>query len=94
MTDSRNTIGTTNLRVRVDPRKCVANGKCTYAAPGIYVIDEETGIAYIDDEERATAESILAGARACPTNAIIVEQYNRRVYPPILEPTSDRTVDA
>jgi ferredoxin len=88
MTDSRNTIGTTNLRVRVDPRKCVANGKCTYAAPGIYVIDEETGIAYIDDEERATAENILAGARACPTNAIIVEQYNRRVYPPILEPVT------
>ncbi len=86
MTDHRDTIGSTNLRVHVDPRKCVANGKCTYAAPGIYVIDEETGVAYIDDEDRATAEYILAGARACPTNAIIVEQYNRRVYPPILEP--------
>ena len=86
MAEQRDTIGTTNLRVYIDPRKCVANGKCTYAAPGVYVIDEETGVAYIDDEERATVENILAGARACPTNAIIVEQFNRRVYPPILEP--------
>jgi len=84
LTDNSDTIGSTNLRVRVDPAKCVSNGKCTYAAPGIFVIDEETGVAYIDDEDRATAEFILAGARACPTNAIIVEQYNRRIHPPIL----------
>jgi ferredoxin len=35
--------GKAGMRVYVDPRRCVANGKCTYAAPGIFVIDEETG---------------------------------------------------
>lgn len=87
MPDTSNTIGNTGLRVIVDPKRCVANGKCTYAAPGVYVIDEETGVAYVDDEERATVENLFAGARACPTDAISIEQYGRRVYPRIL-PTS------
>jgi ferredoxin len=88
MSDQSNTIGKTGLRVTVDPRRCVANGKCTYAAPGVYVIDEETGVAYVDDEDRATVENLFAGARACPTDAIIIEQYGRRMYPQILAPMS------
>jgi len=78
--------GKDSLSIFVDPRRCIANGKCTYAAPGIYVIDEETGVAYVDDWDRATVEQLFAGARACPTSAIIIEQYGRRVYPKILAP--------
>ena len=78
--------GKDSLSVFVDPRRCIANGKCTYAAPGIYVIDEETGVAYVDDWDRATVEQLFAGARACPTSAIIIEQFGRRVYPQILAP--------
>ena len=89
MSDQSNTIGQTGLRVTVDPRRCVANGKCTYAAPGVYVIDEETGVAYVDDEDRATVENLFAGARACPTDAIILEQFGRRVYPRILTETRE-----
>lgn len=78
--------GKDSLSVFVDPRRCIANGKCTYAAPGIYVIDEETGVAFVDDWDRATVEQLFAGARACPTSAIIIEQFGRRVYPQILAP--------
>ena len=74
------------LRVRIDPKRCIANGKCTTAAPGIYVLDEETGIAVLENEDEATAEQLFAGARACPTQAIIVEQYGRRVFPQVLPP--------
>jgi len=74
------------LNVRIDPKRCIANAKCTTAAPGIYVLDEETGIAILENEEAATVEQIFAGARACPTQAIIVEQYGRRVFPQILTP--------
>ena len=74
------------LRVQIDPKRCIANGKCTTAAPGIYVLDEESGIAVLENEEEATAEQLFAGARACPTQAIIIEQYGRRVYPRILTP--------
>jgi ferredoxin len=75
------------LNVRVDPHRCITNGMCARAAPGVYTIDEETGIAVLNDEDgSATVEQIFAGARACPTQAIIIEQYGRRVFPQILTP--------
>ena len=74
------------LRVTIDPKRCIANAKCTTAAPGIYVIDDETGVAILANEDDATVEQLFAGARACPTQAIIIEQYGRRVFPQILTP--------
>ncbi len=83
-------MGTQNpkrgLNVRIDPRRCIANAKCTTAAPGIYVLDEETGVAVLENEEQATVEQLFAGARACSTQAIIIEQFGRRVFPTILTP--------
>jgi ferredoxin len=73
-------------RVHIDPKRCIANAKCTTAAPGIFVLDEETGVAVIENADHATVEQLFAGARACPTQAIIVEQFGRRVYPTILTP--------
>lgn len=74
------------ITVRVDSHRCVAYGKCAAAAPGIYEIDQETGVAVLADPDNATVEQIFAGARACPTQAITVEQYGRRVFPRILTP--------
>lgn len=74
------------LVVRIDPRRCIANAKCTTAAPGIYVLDEETGVAVLENEEGATVAQLFAGARACPTQAITIEQFGRRVFPQILTP--------
>jgi ferredoxin len=75
-----------STRVYIDPNRCIANAKCTTAAPGIFVLDEETGVAVIENAEDATIEQLFAGARACPTQAIIIEQLGRRVYPTILPP--------
>lgn len=75
-----------STRVYIDPNRCIANAKCTTAAPGIYVLDEETGVAVIENANEATVEQLFAGARACPTQAIIIEQFGRRVYPRILTP--------
>jgi len=72
--------------VTIDPNRCIANGKCTTVAPNIYVLDEETGIAVLENEEEATIEQLFAGARVCPTQAIIIEQFGRRVFPQILSP--------
>ncbi len=72
------------LRVYVDADRCIANAKCTTAAPGIFVLDEETGIAVIENADQATVEQFFAAARACPTQAIIIEQFGRRVFPQIL----------
>lgn len=74
------------VRVWIDAKRCIANAKCTTAAPGVYVLDEETGVAVLEGEEQATIEQLFAGARACPTQAIIIEQFGRRVFPQILTP--------
>ncbi len=74
------------ISVTIDPNRCIANAKCTTAAPGIYVLDDETGVAVLENEEAATLEQLFAGARACPTQAIIIEQFGRRVFPRILPP--------
>ncbi len=74
------------LSVTIDPNRCIANGKCTTAAPGVYVLDDETGVAVLEDEDSATIDQLFAGARACPTQAIIIEQFGRRVFPQILTP--------
>jgi ferredoxin len=75
-----------SLHVYVDATRCIANAKCTAAAPGIFVLDDETGVAVIENEDRATIEQFFAAARACPTQAIIIEQYGRRIFPRILTP--------
>lgn len=72
--------------VRIDPRRCIANAKCTTAAPGVYILDEETGVAVLEGVEEATLAQVFAGARVCPTQAITIEQYGRRVFPQIVTP--------
>ena len=79
-------LETNGVVVRIDPRRCIANAKCTTAAPGIYVLDEETGVAVLENEDVATIQQVFAGARACPTQAITIEQFGRRVFPQILPP--------
>lgn len=78
--------GKRGLEVIIDSNRCIANAACTVAAPGVYVLDEETGVAVLVDGEQAPLEAIFAGARACPTQAIIIEQFGRRVFPQILPP--------
>jgi len=75
-----------STRVYIDPKRCIANAKCTTVAPGIYALDDETGTAVIANPDDATIEQLFAGARVCPTQAIIIEQFGRRVYPTILAP--------
>lgn len=74
------------LNVIIDPHRCIANTQCTRAAPGVYTMNEETGLAELNDNDDVTIQQIFAGARACPTQAIIIEQYGRRVFPQILTP--------
>ncbi len=83
-----------STRVYIDPKRCIANAKCTAAAPGVYALDEETGVAVVENPDDATVEQLFAGARACPTQAIIIEQFGRRVYPVILTPMFGESKEA
>lgn len=74
------------IKVWIDENRCVSNARCTYAAPGVFTISDDTRIAEIENEDQATVEQFFAAARVCPTQAIIIEQFGRRVFPPILAP--------
>ena len=82
------------MHVWIDAKRCVANARCTYAAPGIFVLNEETGVAEIENEDLATVEQMFAAAKVCPTQAIIIEQLGRRVFPRILTPMFGAKKDA
>jgi len=77
-----------HLKVTIDPDRCVTYGRCAAVAPGVFMIDEDTNKAYFeeDDIESTSAQTIFAAARACPTGAIQVEQFGRRIYPQVLSP--------
>jgi ferredoxin len=75
-----------NVTVSINPHRCIGNAMCTRAAPGVFLLDEETRIAVLERPDEATIEQLFAGARACPTQAIIIEQFGRRVFPQILTP--------
>lgn len=74
------------LTVKIDEHRCIGMAKCTTVAPGFYVIDQETNKAVLENFEEATIEQLFAGARACPVQAISIEQYGNRVYPQIIPP--------
>lgn len=76
------------LKVSIDPARCVGYGRCASVAPGVFMIDQDTNKAYFDEEEILAAKprSIFDAARSCPTQAITIEQFGRRVYPQILAP--------
>jgi len=83
---TKNELEKNGVIVRIDARRCIANAKCTTAAPGVYVLDEETGVAVLEGADDATLAQVFAGARVCPTQAITIEQYGRRVFPQIVTP--------
>lgn len=80
------------LRVRIDPDRCVGFGRCAVLAQGIITIDEDTNKAVYDEQEGESADpkQLFAAARACPTQAIMIEQFGRRLYPQIIEPMPGR----
>ena len=77
-----------NLRVHIDPDRCVGYGRCAAVATGVFMIDEDTNKAYFEEGDVAASQpaTIFAAARACPTQAIIIEQFGRRIYPQVLAP--------
>lgn len=79
------------LEVSIDPARCVGYGRCAAVSPGLFMIDQDTTKAYFDESEMLAAKpkSIFEAARSCPTQAITIAQFGRRVYPQILAPMAN-----
>jgi len=63
-------------RVTVDLNRCQGYGNCVSAAPGVFDLDDETGLAVVLKED--VGEEDLAAVRQavglCPVAAIAIEE--------------------
>ncbi|MFC1621908.1 ferredoxin [Patescibacteria group bacterium] len=60
------------LKIKIIRDKCISAATCVVHAPNTYALDDD-GIAYVKEGEWDEAEKIIAGAKSCPTMAVIVE---------------------
>jgi len=67
--------------IKIINSKCISAGTCIIKAPDTFDLDEG-GVVYAKEGTWDEASDIIAGAKACPTTAIIVEDLNgKQIYP-------------
>lgn len=78
------------FRVKVDRTLCIGAASCTAVAPKAFALDQEgksvikkkdgtTRTEFVDFEDiNDTSENILAAAKVCPVNAIVIEEIDEK----------------
>ncbi len=61
------------LEVEIDRDVCMGSGNCTYEAPGVFALDGD-GVATVLDPAGSPEDHVIAAARQCPTQAIMVRR--------------------
>ncbi len=64
------------LEIEVDREVCMGSGNCTYAAPGVFDLDDDS-IAAVVDPSAAPGDQVVTAAQQCPTGAISVREDGR-----------------
>lgn len=64
------------MRVRVDPDVCQGHTLCALAAPGVFLLGEDDGHAYVESAEVGPADedAVRKAAATCPEGAILLEE--------------------
>ena len=63
------------LSIRVERARCIGSKCCTYAAPGVFELDDQL-VAVVVDPSAAPEEQVLLAEAECPTGAITVERVD------------------
>lgn len=66
------------LDIEIDREICMGSGNCTYAASGVFELDEDS-IATVVDPAGASTDEVVAAARQCPTGAISVREEGAEI---------------
>jgi ferredoxin len=61
------------LQIDIDRDACMGSGNCTFAAPGVFELDDDS-IARVVQPEASSTEAVVTAARQCPTHAITVRR--------------------
>jgi ferredoxin len=68
--------------VWVDPAACVGSGSCTNVAPGVFRIDEESGVAVVVSQAGAPVADVEEAIAICPVEAIAYRAAGAPDAPP------------
>ncbi len=63
---------TAKYKVKVDQNLCIGAASCVALAPKIFQLNQDNK-AYVVDANGDTEDNLLAAAKSCPVNAIILE---------------------
>ena len=66
-----------DMKISVEPRKCVASGMCVLVEDSVFDQDEETGTVRLlvdTDPPEDTRENVREAARVCPALAISISE--------------------
>jgi ferredoxin len=71
-----------DIAVSVDPECCQGAQRCTYLAPGAFLLDDAGLLARPADPFPLTdVETVVRVASGCPNSAIIVHLAGKQIYP-------------
>ncbi|OGC45106.1 hypothetical protein A2V49_02265 [candidate division WWE3 bacterium RBG_19FT_COMBO_34_6] len=70
-TDNKNQ----KIKIKIITEKCISAAVCLIQAPGTFDLDDNQ-IAYVKEGTWDELKNIFKAAKACPTNAIIIEDLN------------------
>ena len=70
------------MKIKIDRDLCIGAAPCVAIAPEVFELDEE-GKAIVIDPKGADDETIMLGAEACPTLAVILfdEESGDQIFP-------------
>jgi len=86
-------MGEGELKVDVDPDKCLGFGSCVIVSPDVFRLDERPGkgvfrssakLDVLDQAGGKDFDNLLMAAQSCPTQAITIidRKTGKRIYPP------------
>lgn len=69
-------------KVRVDRNLCIGAGSCVAVAPKAFALDNEAKAIVLPTAGEENDQTLLEGAKACPTAAIIVtDETGKQIFP-------------
>ncbi|GAA4226195.1 ferredoxin [Streptosporangium album] len=62
------------MRVVVDRALCRTHAQCVFAAPEVFELDDDDRLVYVAEPGDGLIDAVEEAARACPVQAIFLEE--------------------
>ncbi|OUC97582.1 ferredoxin [Streptosporangium minutum] len=62
------------MRVFVDRALCQVHAQCVFAAPEVFELDDDDRLVHVAEPDDGLIDAVEEAARACPVQAIFLEE--------------------